>query len=153
MYDFRTESKILTIDAPITTVWSALTDLGRARETLSHVVEARLLTPGPFAKGTRWSEVRRWAGRTAARTMTVDVVGREEYVASGTIGSTRCRLAYHLHPLGSTRTTVIVNLHFEGSSHLASSRRRRVPRWLGPEAVFTRLLGRDLVALARAART
>lgn len=151
MHEVRTESKTVTVAAPLAAVWSAATDLARAGETMSHLVDIEVLTPGPFGKGTRWREVRRYAAHTAGRTMTVESVGRNEYVACGALGTTRCQLAYHLHALGPARTSVILDLHLEGSFAAGSTTHRHLPRPLSPEAVFIRLLGPDLVALARAA--
>jgi uncharacterized protein YndB with AHSA1/START domain len=59
------------IDAAPESVFEIATNFGGCAGWLSGVKETRLLTPGPVAAGTRFSETRHMGGRMATEEMTV----------------------------------------------------------------------------------
>lgn len=62
------------VAAPVERVWAVATDLPAAPEVLSGVQAVEVLTPGPFAVGTRWRETRTMMGRSATEEMRVTAV-------------------------------------------------------------------------------
>lgn len=62
------------VAAPPERVWDLATDLARAPQTLSGVTRVEVLTPGPFAVGTRWRETRTMLGRDATEELAVTAV-------------------------------------------------------------------------------
>jgi hypothetical protein len=60
-----------TIDAGTAAVWDVLTDLTRAPQRLSGVTSVQIMTPGPYAVGTRWRETRTFFGRPSTEEMWV----------------------------------------------------------------------------------
>jgi len=50
------------VSAPASVVWETFADLRARASWLSEVESVELLTPGPFALGTRWRETRRTGG-------------------------------------------------------------------------------------------
>ena len=59
------------IAAPVSTVFSIFTDLERAPERISAIRKLEVLTPGPFAVGTRFRETRVMFGKEASEVMEV----------------------------------------------------------------------------------
>ena len=49
--------------------WRVLTNIAGAAETLSGVTAVEMLTPGPYAVGTRWRETRRMFGKEETQEM------------------------------------------------------------------------------------
>jgi uncharacterized membrane protein len=62
------------VAAPVERVWELATDLEGAPRVVSGIESVEVLTPGPFAVGTRWRETRRIFGRSATEEMTVTAV-------------------------------------------------------------------------------
>jgi uncharacterized membrane protein len=62
------------VAAPVERVWSLATDLAGAPAVMSGIDSVEVLTPGPFAVGTRWRETRTMMGRSATEEMTVTAV-------------------------------------------------------------------------------
>lgn len=148
--EFRSVSKTLIVPAPVDVVLALLTDLGtpaasRARLT---AFEADTTTMGP---GTRVAEVRGHRGRTVRRSLVIDSVVPEGYLASGHIGTLRCRMALRARPVAGGSTRLMSDLHLQGHDEPPAVRTRLVPGPLRAEHVFLALVGRDLVVLARSA--
>jgi len=59
------------VDAPADTIWSVLTDIESAPETLSGVARVEVLTPGEYAAGFRWRETRKMMGKEGTEEMWV----------------------------------------------------------------------------------
>ncbi len=111
-------------------VWSVLTDLESAPETLSGVVSVEVLTEGPYRVGTRWRETRSMVGRKETQEMSVTAVQplqstRIEAAASGVEYVTTFDLE-PLHP--GTRLT----MRFEGVQPEANALQRATWAVMGP---------------------
>lgn len=52
-------------------VWRVLTELEHATERMSQITELHVITPGPYALGTRWRETRRMLGSSETQELTV----------------------------------------------------------------------------------
>ena len=59
------------VRAPAERVWTVLTDIAHADQTLSGVTKVEPLTEGPYGVGTRWRETRRMFGREDTQQMQV----------------------------------------------------------------------------------
>jgi len=55
-------------------VWTVLTDVHHAAETLTSVTRVEVLTDGPYAVGTRWRETRTMFGKEATEELWVTEV-------------------------------------------------------------------------------
>ncbi|MGY1821580.1 SRPBCC family protein [Geodermatophilus sp. SYSU D00079] len=62
------------VAAPVQRVWEVATDLVGAPRVVRAIDAVEVLTPGPFAVGTRWRETRTMMGRSATEEMTVTSV-------------------------------------------------------------------------------
>jgi len=62
-----------TVRAPIERVWSVLTDVAHADQTLRGVTRIELTTDGPYGVGTQWRETRRMFGRETTEQLRVTV--------------------------------------------------------------------------------
>ena len=103
------------IEAPIETVFAALTDITSAPETISGITKMELLTNGPVGKGTRFRETRVMFGREATEEMEVTafetprryVLGcenhgcryRTEYLLTERGGGTELSMEFDAEPL------------------------------------------------------
>lgn len=81
-------------------VWTVFTDLPRATERLSGVVEIEMLTETEFGEGTRWRETRQMFGRSATEEMWVSAVAPQEFYtveadSAGTHYTSTYRFAPH----------------------------------------------------------
>lgn len=61
------------VNASPDAVWSVLTDVPAAYQTLRGVVAVEVLTPGPYRPGFRWRETRRTFGMKATEEMMVTI--------------------------------------------------------------------------------
>lgn len=61
------------IPASAEQVWAVLTNIEAAPRTLSDVMRVEMLTPGPYAVGTRWRETRKMFGFEGTEEMEVAV--------------------------------------------------------------------------------
>ncbi len=147
---FRTVSKIITVPAPVETVLALLTSLDSPGASRAHLVgfDASSVV---MAAGTRITEVRRHRGRTVRRTLVVDAVVPEGYLASGQIGGVRCRVALRARASTAGVTRIMSDLHLEGRADPVARLSRLIPGPLRDDRVFLALVGRDLVTLARSA--
>lgn len=99
------------INASADRVWEALTDLERMPSVLTGVERVDVLTPGPFAVGTRWRETRRMFGKQATEEMYVtacEAPGR--YVVEADSAGTHYVSEFSLDRSGPQTTTV--RMHF-----------------------------------------
>jgi hypothetical protein len=89
------------IDAPLSKVYSVFTDLPGAPGRVRAIRRLELLTPGPFAVGTRFRETRVMLGREASEVMEVVEVrpGQGYSVAASSCG-TEYLARYDLTPEG-----------------------------------------------------
>jgi hypothetical protein len=103
------------VEAPVSAVWRAFTDLPSRRERLSTVIAVELLTRGPFGAGTVWRETRTMAdGAEITEEFRVDecVVNERFVVTSPGIGA-EYRMTYTFVPVlegrhrGGTMVTVV----------------------------------------------
>ncbi|MFF3765007.1 SRPBCC family protein [Streptomyces sp. NPDC001922] len=95
------------IAAPVDRVWDALTDLESAPRILSGVERVEVLTPGPFAEGTRWRETRRMLGREATEEMYVTACEKpESFVVEADSRGAHYTSAFELSREGADATTV-----------------------------------------------
>ena len=62
------------VAAPVQRVWDVATDLAGSPQVVRAIDAVEVLTPGPFAAGTRWRETRTMMGRSATEEMTVTAV-------------------------------------------------------------------------------
>ena len=155
MLTIRSSSATRTMHLPPAAVWSALTDLEQLASVRRHVVSAELLTPGPFDVGTRWRETRRALGRgpTALELTVETVLPMEGFEASGTIGTTTCRLTFYLVRRAGGATMVVST--FDVESPVPASAARRVAEMVfGTHSgrLFRSQMADDLADVERAAR-
>ena len=96
------------VQAPPSAVWEVVTDLSRAEEWLSQVVDLQVITPGPYAVGTRWRETRRMMGRSETQELVVveNDPGRRT-VVEALDGSTRYRTTLILESLDASASTLL----------------------------------------------
>lgn len=139
------------VAAPPQRVWDLATDLRNAPQVLTGVDAVDVLTPGPFAVGTRWRETRTMFGRQATEEMWVTAVdpGRS-YTVEAESNGMHYVSTFAFEPTGDGDGTT-VTLRFGGE---ASSRGGRVLAALtGPLArrSVERALRTDLEDLGRAA--
>ncbi len=59
------------VDAPARDVFELVTNLDRCAAIINGIEKIDVLTPGPFGRGTRWRETRKFGGREATEEMTV----------------------------------------------------------------------------------
>ncbi len=60
-----------TIDAPVDRVFSVMSDIPHAEETVSGITKIEMLTDGPVDRGTRWRETRLMFGREATEELEI----------------------------------------------------------------------------------
>jgi uncharacterized membrane protein len=150
----RSASATRTMPLPPSAVWTVLTDLEGLPRVRRHVSAVQVLTPGPFAVGTRWRETRGGRGRSATIDMTVEtVLPGEGYEAAGTIGETTCRLTFHLVRRSPGATMVVSTFDVE-TPVPASVARRTVEMAFGTRTgrAFRAQMADDLADVERAAR-
>lgn len=96
------------VQAPPAAVWEVITDLSRAQERLSQVTALQVLTPGPYALGTRWRETRRMMG--SSETQELVVVENDPLrstVVEALDGSTRYRTVLTLEPQDASGSSAV----------------------------------------------
>lgn len=115
------------IAAPAERVWAAMTDLESLPAVLTGVDAVEVLTPGPFAVGTRWRETRRMFGKQATEEMWVteceapvgyvteaDNSGMhyvsEFRLAERSPGRTTVRMTFSARPQSGTRLPLLARL-------------------------------------------
>jgi uncharacterized protein YndB with AHSA1/START domain len=79
-------------NAPPERVFAAITDIETWQKWMQNLVRVEKLTPGPFAMGSQWREVRKIMGKEGAEVFEVVAIdpprGMELYV-DGAKGSTK----------------------------------------------------------------
>ncbi|MGB7449999.1 MAG: SRPBCC family protein [Ornithinimicrobium sp.] len=149
----------ITIQAPAHAVWDVLTDLTRAPERLRGIESVQIMSPGPYAVGTRWRETRSFFGRSSTEEMWVrenDPL-RSTVVESGE-GDTTYRTVWQLLPRGEIddegrAPATELSVSFTGTTS-DSAVTRAAMTVLGPVGLraVRRALQRDLDDIAGAAR-
>lgn len=132
-------------------VWSVLTDLESAPDTLSGVTSIEVLTDGPYRVGTRWRETRTVLGRKETQEMRVAAVQaprstRIEATAGGVDYVTTFDLVPQ-HP--GTRLT----MRFEGVQPEANPLQRAMWAIMGPigARITRKVMASDLDDIVAAA--
>ncbi|HKJ11130.1 MAG TPA: SRPBCC family protein [Ornithinimicrobium sp.] len=148
-----------TIDAAPAAVWDVLTDLTRSAERLSGVESVQIMTPGPYAVGTRWRQTRSFFGRSSTEEMWVRQNHPLRYtvIESGE-GEATFRTVWQLEPIESldddgrcpTTSLTVTFTATAGTSALG----RAASAVLGPVGLRAtrRALHRDLDDIAAAAQ-
>lgn len=100
------------IPASAEQVWLVLTDIEAAPRTLSDVRSVEMLTPGPYAVGTRWRETRKMFGFEGAEEMEVAVAeaSHRTVVVADSAGAAYCTeflLSPISGPPGATGLTMV----------------------------------------------
>lgn len=72
------------INAPPSTIWSAVTDLDRIREHMPAITAVERLEQGPMRVGSRWRETRVMYGKQATETLEVTAMDPPRSYAVGT---------------------------------------------------------------------
>ena len=96
------------VQATPAAVWEVLTDLSRAQERMSQITDLQVLTPGPYALGTRWRETRRMMG--ASETQELVVVDNDPHrrtVLEARDGGTLYRTEMILESLDGSAATLL----------------------------------------------
>lgn len=77
------------IAAPVSAVYTVFTDLAGAGQRIQAIKKIEVLTPGPFAVGTKFRETRVMFGREAVETMEITAVepGKSYTVAAHSCGA------------------------------------------------------------------
>lgn len=135
------------------TVWTVLTDLDHAAETLSGVSRVEVLTEGGYAVGTRWRETRKMFGKEVTEEMEVAEVSAPigttvESLSSGV----DYRSVFTLTPLPSgTR----LEMTFSGSQSNPSRLRKLVWAAFGRLGIkaSAKMIRTDLEDIARRAES
>jgi hypothetical protein len=136
------------VKAPLERVWTSATDVAGAEQRMSGVEQIELLTPGPFAVGTRWRETRVAAGRPETEEMlVVEAVPPGRFVLELSRGEAVARVVTTLADAGAGETDVEVSLESEPLDVAG----RLVGAFFGVLAARSLLaaLNRDLDDLAR----
>jgi uncharacterized membrane protein len=90
------------IAAPLAKVFDVFTDLAHAPERIRAIETVEVLTPGPFAKGTRFKETRTMFGKQATETMEVaDFQPGKSYAITAESHGARYRSTFEFEPVGS----------------------------------------------------
>jgi carbon monoxide dehydrogenase subunit G len=96
----------LAIHAPPEKVFAAITDLHAGGRWLPGCTKLEVLTPGPYAKGTRWRETRKMAGHEATEEFEVTDVDAPRAIElhcdgrKGSSGNVDYHFRYDLEPVG-----------------------------------------------------
>lgn len=96
----------LAIDAPPDRVFAAITNLHAGGHWLPGCTKLEVLTPGPYAKGTRWRETRKQAGRDATQEFEVTGLTAPHIIElhcdgrKGSSGNVDYHFRYDLEPVG-----------------------------------------------------
>lgn len=143
----RIEAEIL-IDAPWTHVFTIVTDVRGWPQRIPAISAVSVITPGPVAVGTRFSETRTMFGRSATEEMMVaELVVPERFVVTADNHGTRYR-AEHLLTEEMPRCTRL-RLVFSGVPVSLMARLLTPLGWL-MKASVRRMILADLAALKRA---
>jgi carbon monoxide dehydrogenase subunit G len=98
----------LAIDAPPEKVFAAITDLHAGGRWLPGCTKLEVLTPGPYARGTRWRETRKFGGHEATEEFEVTDVTAPRVIElhcdgrRGSSGNVDYHFRYDLEPLGQS---------------------------------------------------
>src|SRR5262245_17671654 len=89
------------IAAPLETVFSYFTDIDSLANRVSGIKKTQLLTPGPFALGTRWLETREVMGRQVTEELQVTSFARNQsYTITNERHSARVDLVFTFERTG-----------------------------------------------------
>lgn len=97
------------VAAPVERVWALATDLPGAPRVLSGVEAVEVLTPGPFAVGTRWRETRTMFGRSTTEEMWVTAVQpQRSYTVEATSSGAHYTSTFDFAPAADGGTDVML---------------------------------------------
>ena len=89
------------INAPAEAVFAAATDIPSFPQRISGIKSVEVHTPGPMAKGTKFSETRVMFGKEARATMdVVDFQPGRSYTTLSTSGGCEYRMVVSVQPVG-----------------------------------------------------
>ncbi len=141
-----------TIHASRETVWSVLTDLEHAADTLDGISDVTVLTEGTYQVGTRWQETRTMFGKAMTEEMEVSEVDPfRRTVIEASSGGTRYRTTFELTSTGAAKTEL--SMVFDADTPESSGVRKvlgTVFGALGARAT-RKAMAQDLGDVARAA--
>ncbi|EYR62021.1 carbon monoxide dehydrogenase [Actinotalea ferrariae CF5-4] len=138
------------VAAPPERVWALATDLAGAPRVLSGVQRVEVLTPGPFAVGTRWRETRTMFGKEATEEMAVTAVEpQRSYTVEAESSGARYVSTFAFHPSPDGGTAVVLTFGAQATTGVA----KVMAVLTGPLArrSVEKALRGDLEDLARAA--
>ncbi|MCS6711578.1 SRPBCC family protein [Brachybacterium sp. EF45031] len=130
-------------------VWSVLTDLENATTFLSGVESVEVLTPGPYAVGTRWRETRSMLGMRGTEEMqVVEVDAPHRTTVTAAHKGTQYRSEFLLEPVPGDQTKLTTV--FGASSPARTGALAMVGRALGALGmrVTTKAMDTDLADIA-----
>lgn len=136
--------------APVQRVWDVATDLAGSPRVIKGIDAVEVLTPGPFAVGTRWRETRTMMGRSATEEMTVTAVEPERsYTVEASSSGALYVSTFTFAPSADGGTDVAMTFGGRPTSTVA----RVLGAITAPLAklAVTKALQRDLVDIAEAA--
>jgi uncharacterized protein YndB with AHSA1/START domain len=132
------------IAAPAYRVFDASTDIARAAERVPSIKRVEMLTPGGFALGTRWREIREVSGHLDVTEMEVIVFEPDQmYVLSRDEAGVRVEIVFSFEWAG-TGTRVLVEFTLDGAGRSPGFRSLRSWAIAGN---IRNLLDRDLAEL------
>jgi len=104
------------INAPVERVFEAFTDIEHGRDHVSNIKDTAVLTPGPFALGTRWREMREVLGRIDEAEMEVTAFDRNRaYTITHHKGGVRIDAVFTFRPINrATKVGIEFEFHNEG---------------------------------------
>lgn len=140
-----------TIDAPVDRVWSVLTDLDRAGETLTGVRKIERLAGEGYEVGTRWRETRTLLGKEATEEMeVVEITPPNRTVVVANSRGVNYRTEFTVEPVGATTK---LTMTFSGESQHPSKLRTLIERvtWPLAASMTKKMIATDLADIARAA--
>lgn len=132
-------------------VWGVLTNIGGAAETLSGVTAVEMLTPGPYAVGTRWRETRRMFGKEETQEMWVaEVDAPRRTVVRAQDKGVDYVTVFQVEPAGSGSR---ITMHFDAEQATPGRVARLAWSVLGPlgAKATAKVMRRDLADIAAAA--
>lgn len=120
------------VEASPAAVWAVITDLEHAQQRLSQVTALHVITPGPYAVGTRWRETRKMMG--ASDTQEIVVVDNDperETITEARSGNTTYRTVLSLEPLDGGAATRL-SVRFSADTLDPNALQRMALRVVGP---------------------
>lgn len=104
------------IPASAEQVWAVLTDIEAAPRTLSDVLSVEVLTPGPYAVGTRWLETRKMFGFEGTEEMEVAVAEEpRRTVIVADAGGAAYRTEFLLSPISGSPDAIELTMVFSAA--------------------------------------